>query len=67
MSVVIETLIYCDGCQENCRGDDRDWTARLIRASRKKHKGWEQIGSQDYCDRCKRTKKIRKETIKNGR
>lgn len=51
MSVVIETLVVCDDCGDNCACDDRCDNAKQIRASRKRA-GWIQIGSLDYCDRC---------------
>lgn len=51
MSVVIETLVLCDDCGEQCGGDDRSQTATQIRASRKRA-GWIQIGSEDYCPNC---------------
>lgn len=51
MSVVIETLVICDGCDDACGGDDRDRTAKEIRASRKSY-GWVQRGKKDYCDEC---------------
>lgn len=51
MSVVIETLVFCDGCSENHSGDDRSSSAKQIRASRKRE-GWIQRGSKDYCESC---------------
>lgn len=51
MSVVIETLVFCDGCDENCGGDDRGYNAKRIR-ERRKLGGWIQRGSKDYCPRC---------------
>lgn len=51
MSVAIETVVYCDGCGENCCGDDRNYTAKEIRKSRKID-GWKQVGSKDYCPEC---------------
>lgn len=55
MSVVIETLVFCDTCGENLSGDDRSSTAAEIRKNRKKW-GWVQIGSKDYCcPKCKET------------
>ena len=51
MSVVIETLVICDGCGEACNGDDRNENAAKIRAARKKV-GWRQKGSKDYCADC---------------
>ena len=51
MSVIIETLVQCDGCGENCAGDDRSWTAREIRRARSKW-GWKQVGKRDYCEVC---------------
>lgn len=51
MSVTIETLVFCDGCGENCSGDDRSKTAAAIRKSRKES-GWMQVGKLDYCERC---------------
>ena len=51
MSVVIETLVFCDRCGENSCGDDREQTAKAIRKSRKSA-GWIQRGSKDYCGEC---------------
>ena len=53
MSVMIETLVFCDGCGENYGGDDRERTAYMIRKTRKEHQGWVQRGKKDYCDECK--------------
>ena len=53
MTVVIETLIFCDGCNENYNGDDRYKTAKEIRKDRKNNMGWVQRGSKDYCEICK--------------
>jgi hypothetical protein len=51
MSVVVETLVFCDSCGDNCGGDDRSFNARHIRANRKKG-GWVQRGAKDYCPNC---------------
>jgi hypothetical protein len=51
MSVVIETLIFCDECGQQNFGDDRHLNAAEIRRNRKKA-GWIQIGSKDFCDEC---------------
>lgn len=51
MSIIIETLVFCDGCNDNCAGDDRSSNARQIRRDRKLY-GWIQIGSKDYCGLC---------------
>ncbi len=51
MSVVIETLVFCDDCSHQNSGDDRALNARQIRASRKQS-GWIQRGSKDYCPDC---------------
>lgn len=56
MTVIIETLVFCDGCGENCSGDDREQTAYHIRKSRKEC-GWVQRGKKDYCAECKGTLK----------
>ena len=55
MSVVIETLVICDACYENCGGDDRSYRAKLIRKLRKRY-GWIQRGSKDYCPECAKAK-----------
>jgi hypothetical protein len=57
MSVVIETLVICDGCGENCSGDDGGKNARDIRATRKLY-GWIQRGSLDYCEICANKPKV---------
>lgn len=60
MSVVIETLVFCDDCGHQCSGDDRAKTAAMIRKGRKAS-GWIQIGSKDYCEKCaSRNKKDKK-------
>jgi len=51
MSVVIETLVYCDSCGDNGDGDDRSLKAAQIRKDRKSL-GWIQIGHKDYCEKC---------------
>lgn len=51
MSVVIETVVFCDECGDQCYGDDRCYTAASIRRSRKLA-GWIQRGSRDYCGVC---------------
>lgn len=65
MSVVIETLVICDGCGEQMGGDDRSQTAKQIRAKRKKWEGWVQRGSKDYCLGCASEKKISGEPEKH--
>lgn len=56
MSVVIETLVICDGCGEQMGGDDRRKTAKRIRADRKQFDGWVQRESKDYCAECAKKK-----------
>lgn len=51
MSVVIETLVCCDGCGHNNSGDDRHLPAYEIRKNRAKE-GWRKIGQKDYCPKC---------------
>lgn len=51
MSVIIETILFCDDCAEQCGGDDRSQNAKAIRAARKED-GWIQRGSKDYCPKC---------------
>lgn len=51
MSVVVETLVFCDGCEDNCNGDDRSYSAGEIRRHRKLN-GWIQVGAKDYCPDC---------------
>lgn len=51
MSVVIETLVFCDGCSENLSADDRSFSAAHIRENRKRA-GWYQKGKLDYCPEC---------------
>jgi hypothetical protein len=58
MSVVIETLVFCDDCGQNNTADDRSLNARMIRAARKKW-GWIQVGSKDYCGECAPKHKIK--------
>lgn len=62
MSVVIETLILCDECGDSGGGDDRNYKATKIRASRKLA-GWIQIGHQDYCDKCAHQAKLKNSLI----
>lgn len=59
MSISIETIVCCDGCDENNGGDDRYMSAKDIRAERKLY-GWTQIGKKDYCPSCS-------EKMKRGR
>jgi hypothetical protein len=49
--VVKETLVICDGCGEQCGGDDRNESAAQIRKARKTV-GWTQRGKKDYCADC---------------
>lgn len=51
MSVVKETLVFCDGCSDQLCGDDRSCSAKVIRKNRALV-GWIQVGSLDYCPRC---------------
>ncbi len=51
MSVVIETLVFCDDCGDNATGDDRSFSAAHIRENRKQA-GWIRVGSKDYCGNC---------------
>lgn len=51
MSVVIETFILCDHCNENFGVDFRSYTAEKHRRDAKSE-GWKQIGSNDYCPEC---------------
>lgn len=52
MSVVIETLVFCDGCGANCNGDDWDKPAYIIREKRQKYGGWIMRNRKDYCSDC---------------
>lgn len=51
MSAVIETIVLCDECGEQCSGDDRHSPAHVIRKLRSQF-GWIQKGSKDYCQNC---------------
>jgi hypothetical protein len=51
MSYAIETLVFCDDCQDNCGGDDRGQNLKTIRSRRGKW-GWIQRGQKDYCPKC---------------
>lgn len=57
---VIETLIFCDGCNENCGGDDRGHTAKHIRHSRALHDGWVYVRGKDYCQKCAEKRGIKR-------
>jgi len=67
MSVVIETIVYCDGCGDNHSGDQRNYTAKYQRESNKAE-GWVQRGSKDFCQKCKlvtpRQKRRKNESIR---
>ena len=63
MSVVIETLVICDGCSENYGGDDRYSSAKTIRAKRKKY-GWIQRGAEDYCEECAKMRKANRDNAR---
>lgn len=60
MAVVIETLVFCDECQDNCCGDDRNETAYNIRRSRREHGGWIMRNGKDYCPACVEKLSLRK-------
>lgn len=62
MSHVIKTLVFCDGCQDNCGGDDRWQDLKTIRSRRAKV-GWEYVDGKDYCPACK----SRKWNVKKGK
>ena len=56
MSVVIETLIFCDGkdCALDgpyCDGDGRSESAMSQRRGFEIN-GWRRVGSKDYCPHC---------------
>jgi len=59
VSAVIETIVLCDECGNQCSGDDRNLPARRIREQRKRI-GWIQIGSRDYCQECAPKHKTKK-------
>ncbi len=60
MSVRIETLVFCDGCDDNSSADDHSLTAKEIRKNRKLE-GWIQVGSKDFCAECAVKRKEKKE------
>lgn len=52
MAYAIDTLVWCDGCNYNCNGDDRTSSLKTIREGRKLE-GWRQHGhTKDYCPAC---------------
>jgi hypothetical protein len=55
MSAVIETIVLCDECGEQCGGDDRYKPAWKIRLDRKSD-GWTQMGKKDFCGNCSKKK-----------
>ena len=58
MSIVIETILFCDGCGENGWGDERHFSAKYQRESNRQE-GWVQRGSKDFCPNCKDKKEVK--------
>lgn len=57
MSVIIETIITCDGDSDNCEGNDWSADSRHFNASEqrkmaKDQLGWHHTGGKDYCATC---------------
>lgn len=57
MSVVIETIVSCDGGTSQCEGNDWSADSRHLSAAEQRsmaqiNRGWKRVRGKDYCQLC---------------